>query len=191
MSTWPARLSRLKARLSGAGGIAAAGVAHPKSAPPPPDALSRTAQRCRQRVSQRALLAAGVAMVPVPGVDWVTDVGLLVKLLPEITSAFGLSPAQVERLAPHRRVVVYKAMSAGSSLVLGRIVTRELVMVVLKTVGLRLSAQQAAKYLPVAGQLVSAALTFSALKYVCEQHIRQCEAVARQLLLSAPDAPPG
>ena len=191
MSTWPARLSRLKARLPGAGGIATAGVAHPKSAPPPPDALSRTAQRCRQRVRQRALLAAGVAMVPVPGVDWVTDVGLLVKLLPEITSAFGLSPAQVERLAPHRRVVVYKAMSAGSSLLLGRIVTRELVMVVLKTVGLRLSAQQAAKYLPVAGQLVSAALTFSALKYVCEQHIRQCEAVARQLLLSAPDAAPG
>ena len=191
MSTWPARLSRLKAHLPGAGGTAAAGVPRPKSAPPPPDALSRTAQRCRQRVSQRALLAAGVAMVPVPGVDWITDVGLLVKLLPEITSAFGLSPAQVERLAPHRRVVVYKAMSAGSSLVLGRIVTRELVMVVLKTVGLRLSAQQAAKYLPVAGQLVSAALTFSALKYVCEQHIRQCEAVARQLLLSAPDAAPG
>ena len=191
MITWPAGLSRLKARLPGAGRGAAMGVGTPKSAPTVPDALSRTAQRCRQRVSQRALLAAGVAMVPVPGVDWITDVGLLVKLLPEITSAFGLSPAQVERLAPHRRVVVYKAMSAGSSLVLGRIVTRELVMAVLKTVGLRLSAQQAAKYLPVAGQLVSAALTFSALKYVCEQHIRQCETVARQLLLSAPDAPPG
>ena len=139
-------------------------------------------------MSQRALLAAGVAMVPVPGVDWITDIGLLVKLLPEITSAFGLSPAQVERLAPDRRVVVYKAISAGGSMLLGRLVTRELVMAVLKTVGLRLSTQQAAKYLPVAGQLVSAALTYSALKYVCEQHIRQCEAVARQLLLPAPVA---
>ncbi len=157
----------------------------------PPDAVSRTAERCRKRVTQRALLAAGVAMVPLPGVDWITDIGLLVKLLPEITTAFGLSPAQVERMAPERRVVVYKAISAGSSLVLGRIVTRELVMAVLKTVGLRLSTQQAAKYLPVAGQVVSAALTFSALKYVCEQHIRQCEAVARQLLLSAPVPAPG
>ena len=156
-----------------------------------PDAVARIALRCRKRVAQRALLAAGVAMVPLPGVDWVTDVGLLIQLLPEITSAFGLSPAQVERLAPERRVVVYKAISAGGSMVLGRLVTRELVMTVLKTVGLRLSTQQAAKYLPVAGQLVSAALTYSALKYVCEMHIRQCESVARQLLLPAPDARAG
>lgn len=152
----------------------------------PADAVSAVAARCRKRVRQRALFAAGVAMVPVPGVDWVTDIGVLIKLLPEISTAFGLSPAQVERLAPERRVVFYKAVSAGGSLVLGRAITKQLVMAVLKAVGVRLSAQQAAKYLPVAGQVVSAALTFSALNYVCEQHIRQCEAVARQLALPAP-----
>ena len=156
-----------------------------------PDAVGLIAERCRKRVHQRALLAAGVAMVPVPGIDWVTDVGLLVRLLPEISSAFGLSPAQVERLAPDRRVVVYKAISAGGSMLLGRMVTKELVMLLLKTVGLRLSTQQAAKYLPVAGQAVSAVLTYSALKFVCEQHIKQCEAVARQLLLPAPAAAAG
>ena len=155
-----------------------------------PDALTQTAARCRKRVTQRALLAAGVAMLPLPGVDWVTDIGLLVKLLPEITAAFGLSPAQIEQLAPERQVVVFKAISAGSSLLLGRLVTRDLVLVLLKTVGLRSSTQQAAKYLPIAGQLLSATLTFSALKYVCEQHIRQCEQVARQLLLPAPSEAP-
>ena len=155
-----------------------------------PDAIGLTAERCRKRVRQRALLAAGVAMVPVPGIDWVTDVGLLIRLLPEISSAFGLSPAQVERLAPDRRVVVYKAISAGGSMLLGRMVTKELVLLLLKTVGLRLSAQQAVKYLPLAGQAVSAALTYSALKFVCDQHIRQCEAVARQLLLPAPVVAP-
>ncbi len=152
----------------------------------PSDSLAAIAARCRKRVRQRALLAAGVAMVPVPGIDWVTDIGVLVKLLPEISAAFGLSPAQVEHLAPDRQIVFYKAVSAGGSLVLGRAVTRQLVMAVLKAVGVRLSTQQAAKYLPVAGQVVSAALTYSALSYVCEQHIRQCEAVARQLALPAP-----
>ena len=53
----------------------------------------------------------------------------------------------------------------------------------LKLVGVRLTTQQAAKYVPIAGQAVSAALTFSALKYVCEQHIRQCMDVSRQLAL--------
>lgn len=156
------------------------------SLPGSDDAVAAIARRCRLRVRQRALLAAGVAMVPIPGIDWVTDVGVLVKLLPEISAAFGLSVQQVERLAPDRRVVVYKAISAGGGLVLGRLVTRELVLQLLKMVGVRLSAQQAAKYLPIAGQVASAALTFSALHYVCEQHIKQCEAVARQLLLPPP-----
>ena len=125
-------------------------------------------------------------MVPVPGIDLVTDVGVLVKLLPEISAAFGLSVQQVERLAPDRRLAVYKAISAGGGLVLGRLVTREMVLLLLKSVGVRLSAQQATKYLPIAGQVASAALTYSALHYVCDQHIKQCEAVARQLLLPAP-----
>jgi uncharacterized protein (DUF697 family) len=155
------------------------------------DAVAAIARRCRQRVRQRALLAAGVAMVPVPGIDLVTDVGVLVKLLPEISAAFGLSVQQVERLAPDRRLAVYKAISAGGGLVLGRLVTREMVLLLLKTVGVRLSAQQATKYLPIAGQLASAALTFSALHYVCDQHIKQCEAVARLLLLPAPASAAG
>ncbi len=150
------------------------------------DNLQAIAERCRRRVRRRALLAAGVAMVPVPGVDWLTDVGVLVTLLPEINAAFGLTPQQIERLAPDRRVVVYKAISAGGGMLIGRIVTRDLVLKLLSMVGVRLTTQQAAKYVPIAGQAVSAALTYSALRYVCEQHIRQCLDVARQLQLPAP-----
>lgn len=154
--------------------------------PGPGTDLQAIAQRCRKRVSQRALLAAGVAMVPVPGLDWATDLGLLMRLLPQISAEFGLTPAQVERLAPERRIVVYKAISAAGGVLVGKVVTRELVLSLVKLVGVRLSAQQAAKYVPLAGQAVSAALTYSALRYVCEQHIRQCTAVARQLQLPSP-----
>ena len=152
----------------------------------PPAHLQLIARRCRKQVVKRALFAAGVAMVPVPGLDWVTDVGLLMKLLPQISAEFGLTPAQIERLAPERRLVVYKAISAGGGLLVGKVVTRELVLKLVQLVGLRLTAQQAAKYVPLAGQAVSAVLTFTALKFVCEQHIRQCMAVARQLQLPAP-----
>lgn len=154
--------------------------------PESPRAIEAVAARCRKLVTKRALVAAGVAMVPIPGVDWVTDVGMLVKLLPEINEAFGLTPAQIERLAPDRRVVVYKALSTAGGMVVGRVVTQKLVLSLLKIVGVRLTTQQAAKYVPIAGQAVSAALTFSALKYVCEQHIKQCMAVCEQLQLPAP-----
>jgi len=156
--------------------------------PDTPQQIDAVARQCRRMVTKRALLGAGVALVPVPGVDWVTDIGILMKLIPDINRAFGLTPEQVERLSPDRRLVVYKAISAGGSMLLGRLVTREMVMQVLRMVGVRLTTQQAAKYIPIAGQAVSAALTFSALKYVCEQHIRQCMDVSRQLSLPAPAA---
>jgi len=148
--------------------------------------IDAAVRHCRRLVTRRALVAAGVAVVPIPGIDWVTDVAVLVKLLPEINRVFGLTPEQVERLAPDRRLVVYKAISAGSGLLVGRLVTRELVMKLLRLVGVRLTTQQAAKYVPIAGSAVSAVLTFSSLKYVCEQHIQQCVEVSRRLMLPTP-----
>ena len=154
--------------------------------PATPAQIEAAARDCRKMVSRRALLAAGVAVVPIPGVDWATNVGVLLKVLPEINRRFGLSAEQVERLAPDRRLVVFKAITAGGSLLVGRIVTRELVMTVLRMVGVRLTAQQAVKYVPIAGQGLSAVLTYGALRYVCEQHIKQCIAICEQLRLPAP-----
>jgi len=148
--------------------------------------IDAAVRHCRRLVTRRAVVAAGVAVVPIPGVDWITDIAVLVKLLPEINRAFGLTPEQVERLAPDRRLVVYKAISAGSGVLVGKLVTRELVMKMLRLVGVRLTTQQAAKYVPIAGSAVSALLTFSSLKYVCEQHIQQCVEVSRRLMLPAP-----
>lgn len=154
--------------------------------PSSPSDIEAVARQCRRLVRRRAATAAGVSLLPVPGLDWLTDIGILVKLLPEINAAFGLTPEQIERLAPDRQVVVYKAISAGGGLLVGKLITRELVVRLLQVVGVRLTTQQAAKYVPVAGQAISAALTYSALKYVCDQHIRQCMDIARQLALPAP-----
>ena len=156
--------------------------------PGTPAQIEAAARGCRRMVNRRSLVAAGVAVVPIPGIDWLTDVGVLLKLIPDINRAFGLTAEQVERLSPDRRLVVYKALSAGGSLLVGKLVTRELVLQMLRVVGVRLTTQQAAKYVPVAGQALSALLTYSALKFVCEQHIRQCMAVAQQLMLPAPVA---
>jgi len=154
--------------------------------PDTPNEIEAVVRQCRRLVNKRALLAAGVAVVPIPGVDWVTDVAVLLRVIPEINRAFGLTPEQVERLAPDRRLAVYKAVSAGGGLLVGKLVTRELVIKLLKLVGVRLTTQQAAKYVPIAGSAVSALLTFSSLKFVCEQHIQQCVSVSRQLMLPAP-----
>jgi uncharacterized protein (DUF697 family) len=154
--------------------------------PPSGVDIGAAAARSRRLVRQRALVAAGVAMVPVPGLDWLTDVAVLVKLLPDINRQFGLTPEQIERLSPERRIVVFKAISSAGGLLVGKLITRNVVLQTLKVVGVRLTTQQAAKFVPIAGQAVSAALTYTALQYVCEQHVRQCMAVCEQLALPAP-----
>ncbi len=158
--------------------------------PDTPQEIDAVVRHCRRLVTKRAVVAAGVSMVPIPGVDWVTDVAVLMKLIPEINRAFGLTPEQVERLAPDRRLVVYKTISAGGGMLVGKLVTRELIIKLLKLVGVRLTTQQAAKYVPIAGQAVSAALTFSSLKFVAEQHIQQCVSVSEQLMLPPPTFAP-
>ena len=156
--------------------------------PDSPKEVEAVVKQCRRLVTKRALFAAGVAVVPIPGVDWVTDIATLMKLIPAINHAFGLTPEQIERLAPDRRLVVYKTISAGGGMLIGRLVTRDLIIRMLRMVGVRLTAQQAAKYVPIAGQAVSAVLTFSSLKFVCEQHIQQCVEISKQLMLPMPAA---
>jgi uncharacterized protein (DUF697 family) len=151
-----------------------------------PDSASQIdaiATQCRSLVKRRAIMAAGVAVIPIPGLDWLTDIGVLLKVIPEINRAFGLTEAQIERLAPDRRLAVYKAISAGGSMLVGKLITRDLILRALRIVGVRLTTQQAAKFVPIAGQALSAALTYSALRYVCEQHIRQCMDVSKQLMI--------
>ena len=149
--------------------------------------IDAVVRHCRRMVSRRAMVAAGVAVVPIPGIDWMTDIAVLMKLIPDINRAFGLTPAQIERLAPDRRLAVFKAVSAGGGMLIGKVVTRDIVVKTLRLVGVRLTTQQAAKFVPLAGQAVSAALTYSSLRYVCEQHIQQCVSISRQLLLPAPE----
>ncbi len=148
--------------------------------------IDAAAGHCRALVKRQALLAAGVAMVPVPGLDWVTDIGVLIKVIPQINAQFGLSQSQIEKLNPDRQLLIYKSLSTTGGLLVGRVVTRELVIKALRLVGVRLSTQQVAKFVPLAGQAVSAALTYSALRYVCEQHIKQCIAVAKEVSQSGP-----
>ena len=144
--------------------------------------IVQLASECRRLVTRRALISAGASVIPLPGVDVAVDITVLLKMIEQINQRFGLTPEQIEQLAPHRRLFAYKAVMAVGSALVGRIVTREVVIKVLKTVGVRLSAKQAAKYVPFAGQAVAASLSFTALKALGDRHVDDCVRVAETLL---------
>lgn len=144
--------------------------------------------RSRRMLNKRALVAGLASAVPVPGLDWAVDAALLSKLLPKINAEFGLSAQQLDRLDPTQRDRVQKAIAMTGTVLVGKLITKDLVLKAAKMIGVRLTAIQAAKFVPLAGQAVSAVVGYAAIRYLGEQHIKDCVRVAQtaQLALPAP-----
>lgn len=143
-------------------------------------ALEDAVARARKLLNRRALAGAAASVVPLPGIDWLVDAALLSKLIPAINAEFGLTPAQLSELPPRRREAVQKAIGVVGSLLIGRVVTRDLVLTMAKAAGKRMTVKQAAKYVPLAGQAVSALIGYGAIRYLGEGHIRDCVEVCRR-----------
>jgi uncharacterized protein (DUF697 family) len=144
--------------------------------------LEQVRAECRKMVLGRAATSAGVSVIPLPGLDIAADVGLLMKLLPAINRKFGLSPEQIADLDPERKALVYMLIKKGGRSLVGRAITKELVIAVLKRVGVQMTAKQAAKYVPIAGQVASAFLGFGAMMYIGASHVDECYRVAKAFI---------
>lgn len=149
-------------------------------------ALVAAIQRARRLLNRRALAGAAAGVVPVPGLDWLVDAALLSKLIPAISAEFGLTPEQLERLPRRKREQVEKAAAVAGSLVIGKFITRELVIKTAAAVGKRLTVRRAAKFVPFAGQALSALIGYTAIRYLGEEHIRDCVQVCREAHLKLP-----
>lgn len=153
--------------------------------------LMERVRACRKLLNKRALTAAAASAVPLPGLDWAVDAALLARLLPELNAQFGLTPEQLARLPAHKRQQVQKSVSAVGSVVIGKLVTREVVIRLARTIGVRMTARQAARYVPIAGQAVAAMMGYAALRYLGEEHLKDCVRVVldAQLALPRPATP--
>ena len=146
-------------------------------------ALQAAVKRSRKLLNKRALVAAVASAVPVPGLDWAVDAALLSKLIPEINREFGLTPAQLDQLDPKKREQVEKAAALVGSMLIGKFISRDLVIKAVTKMGVRLTAGQLAKYVPLAGQIVAATVGYAAIRYFGEEHMKDCIRVAKQAQL--------
>ena len=149
-------------------------------------ALEAAVKRSRKLLNKRAMVAAVASAVPVPGLDWAVDAALLSKLIPEINREFGLTPQQLDQLDPNKREQVQKAVTMVGSVLIGKLISRDLVLKAATKIGMRLTSKQLAKYVPFAGQIVAAAVGYAAIRYFGEEHMKDCIRVARQAQLELP-----
>jgi uncharacterized protein (DUF697 family) len=152
-------------------------------------ALLAAVQRARKLLHRRALAGAAAGAVPIPGLDWLLDAALLTRMIPAISAEFGLSAEQLAQLPQRKREQVEKAVGVVGSMVIGKFVTRDLVIKAAAALGKRLTIGQAAKYVPIAGQALSALIGYAAIRYLGEEHIRDCIAVYKEAGLALPAAP--
>ena len=154
--------------------------------PATPDQIERVRQECRRMVRRRAALSASVAAVPIPGVDVMSDLSLFTLLVNDVNQAFGLSEAQIDRLKPSHKVLAYQVAAGMGGMMVGRYLTREVVLALFKRAGARMLAKSAARFVPLAGALASAAIGFTVFRKLGYEHVEACVSVARELAGAGP-----
>ncbi len=98
-----------------------------------------------------------------------------------MNAAFGLTEEQINRLDPAHKLLAYQvAMSVGGVMV-GRLVTRELLLQLLKRAGMKMFAKSASRFVPFMGQIASAAIGFAMFRKLGYEHVEACARVAGEL----------
>lgn len=141
----------------------------------------------RKVVAKYSAVSAGASLVPIPGADLVADMYSMAKMLNAINAIYGLTPDQIDALNPGKKIIAANAIMAVGNQAIGKAVTSNLVMTLLKKMGKRVATKQFTKYVPIAGQAVALALAVTVMATVGEKHIRDCRQVSRKMLeLSEP-----
>lgn len=151
------------------------------------------AAQCRQLVRRRALWSAASSFVPIPGIDFITDVAVLSRLIADINARFGLTDADHagSRAGQRRfdRVFAYRLATSATSMLTARVITPSLLISVLKLAGLRLTMMEATRLVPLVGQAIAAGIAYLALTRIADRHIDDCLATIARVGATPPSSP--
>jgi uncharacterized protein (DUF697 family) len=138
-------------------------------------------KECKKSSTKAAFISAGGGAIPIPGIDIGTDVAILLKILPKISSRFNLSEQHINELDDQARLLVFNAIKRAGAELVGRAITKDVLMTILKRMGIKVATRQVAKYIPFIGSLVSAGISYGAMKIVINMHINQCYNVVAEM----------
>ena len=134
---------------------------------------------CLELVKKRAYCSAGAAVIPVPFLDVVIDVGILSQLIPEVNARFGLAPEQISVYDPKTKQVHWQELRKRGVEFSGLVVARTAVKKSLNNVVAKVITKQVTKFIPLGGQIVAASLGYIVMKKVAEAHVEDCYKIAK------------
>lgn len=138
-------------------------------------------ERAKKMVTKRALISAGASVLLIPGLDVAVDIGVMATILNSVNQEFGLTPDQISRLPTEQRLRLFGILTMAGSTFCGKVITKAVLVSALSKIGVKLTATQATKWVPIVGSALSASISFSALKYIGNQHISDCVRISREM----------
>ena len=139
--------------------------------------------QCKSMVTTRAGISAGSAVIPIPGVDIGADIALLLEMIPTINRKFGLTPDEIDDLDPQTKKIILVAITSVGSEMIGKLITKQLIIQILKRIGIRVATKSIVKYIPILGSALAASISFGAMKLVGNSHVDDCYEVAKKAIL--------
>lgn len=143
--------------------------------------LEKIRDECLELTKKRAYYSAGAAVIPVPFMDVVIDVGILSQLIPEINARFGLAPDQISVYDPKTRQIHWQELRKRGIEFSGLVVARTAVKKSLNNVAAKVLIKQVTKFIPLGGQLVAASLGYFVMKKIADAHVQDCYRTAKSI----------
>ena len=148
--------------------------------------LEQARDEARGLIRRRGRLSATAALVPLPGVDTVTDIVVFGNMIEAISARFGLTHDELAKQDPAiRRYVLLVAGQMGSDWI-GKVISNQLGKLLRKRLGSRLIGKTAICFVPLVGQAVAAFLSYRLVVRLGESHIEKCYRVVRSLIEQRP-----
>jgi len=141
--------------------------------------LRRKKMQCLEDVSAYAWAAAANAVNPVPGVDAAVDLGIFWKMAADIRESFGLTDENAVRgyqvLGPLAKQLSEKVI---------QFMTKDGIIIVLKTLGVRYARQKFTKYIPFIGWGAAAVTGYLLTRDLGERYVEDCYQLSLEVMRS-------
>ena len=136
--------------------------------------LDKVKDDCQSVLKKYALMGAANGINPIPGVDVGIDAGICLKLMMDIRSRFGLDSSMEAKLRKYEILLplVKKVFDYA---------TKEGVVILLKSVVKKYLGKNAAKYVPLIGQVIAAAAGYGMMMYFGKAYIEDCYALSKDM----------
>lgn len=146
------------------------------------DALKEKRILAEKLIPYYAGAAAANGLNPIIGLDVAADIAILVKFANEIANIYGLSSNQFEYIKKLLGPKLTPVLLAKISQFAVRYLAKQGIIELLKKIAGRTITKQVAKWVPFAGQLIAAGISWQATYMLGSQLVDEAEQLARDIL---------